>query len=95
MSISFDVYTCLEPRFDAEYEPLGLGVGRWVRQADGRSQVLNLLGLSLDWWISILLEHVSHRIPGPADSKIPVPIKVSGLEPSFSPSPYILWPCSG
>lgn len=52
--------------------------------AVGQSQVMFCLGLSLNSWISVLLEHVNHWIPGLAESKTSVPVKLSGVEPDLS-----------
>jgi hypothetical protein len=41
------------------------------------------LALPLDWCISVLLEHVSHCVPGPTESEVSVPVKVSRVKPDF------------
>jgi len=41
------------------------------------------LGLSLERGISVLLEHLSHRIPGPAEGKTSIPVKISRVQPDL------------
>jgi hypothetical protein len=67
------------------------GGGRLV----GGVRCLFCLGLSLEMGISVLFEHVNHRIPGPTESKTCILVKVSGVEPPLSCGPYNLWPCLG
>lgn len=69
--INTHTHTCPELVFDSECEPV---------RAGGQSQVFVLFGFSLDRWICILLENVSHQLPGPAESKTSIHVKVSGVE---------------
>jgi hypothetical protein len=44
----------------------------------GGIKSLLVLVLSPDWFVSVLLYHISHRVPGPTEIETPVPIGVSG-----------------
>jgi hypothetical protein len=45
---------------------------------------LFVLVLFLSWVSSVLLYHISHRMPGPTEIETPVPIEACGVEPNLN-----------
>jgi hypothetical protein len=74
--LTHSVYTCPEPMFESEHKPVGGLVGRVM--------CLLCLASPLDWCISLLLEHVSHQVPGLTESEATIPVKVLGVKPDLS-----------
>jgi hypothetical protein len=62
--------------FEAECEPM-VGIVGGVK-------CLLSLALLPDWCIYILLEHVSHWVPGLTESEATGPVKVSGVKPDLN-----------
>jgi hypothetical protein len=55
----------------------------------GRAVSLFFLVLSPDWFILVLLYHISHQVPGVTETETPIPAEVSEVGPDLTGILYL------